>query len=285
MTTTRTKPLHGKVLLHGTLACRSGLRIGGSDGELAIGGLDATVIRDPLTRQPYIPGSSLKGKLRSLLERFSDKEFNHNGGTTNNPIWRHECADPACPVCRLFGASSPSRERGDNLPARVLVSDCFLTEESEKELAGIEGGMPYTEWKTENGLDRITCAANPRQIERVPAGAVFAFSLIYSVDDLAAVNEDLCHLLTLLRLLEDDALGGGGSRGNGRVSVTLTAAEVRTRDFYLGTEPAKVLPLAAGGSLAGGENARTLPEEAARHLTAAGAARTAGAAKATEAAQ
>jgi CRISPR/Cas system CMR subunit Cmr6 (Cas7 group RAMP superfamily) len=104
-TTTRPKPRHGPELLHGTLASRSGLRIGGSDGELAIGGLDATVIRDPLTRQPYIPGSSLKGKLRSLLERFSDKEFNHNGGTTNNPIWRHECAPtrlPGVPPLRRF---------------------------------------------------------------------------------------------------------------------------------------------------------------------------------------
>lgn len=237
------KPLLGKVILKGTIRCLTGLHIGGSNSELAIGGIDSTVIRDPLTQKPYIPGSSLKGKLRCLLERTLDKSFDHNGGSG---VYRHECTDGGCPVCRLFGSSAATRvEEKGNLPARLIVRDAHLTEESFQELEKVEGGLPYTEWKTENGLDRITCAATPRQIERVPAGAEFAFETVYSVEDIGALREDLGHLLEMLSLLEDDALGGGGSRGNGRVSVRIGRAVLRTRGYYLGKE--KEVPEELGG--------------------------------------
>lgn len=224
------KPLLGKILLTGTIQCLTGLHIGGSDSELAIGGIDSTVIRDPLTGQPYIPGSSLKGKLRSLLERSLNKEFNRSGG---RDIFRHECTDPNCPVCRLFGATAGREDKEGNLPARILVRDAHLTPESLAELDTIEGGLPYTEWKTENGLDRITCAANPRQIERVPAGARFIFDIVYTAEDAVSVKDDLANLLSMLRLLEDDALGGGGSRGNGRVAIRLEKTVVRVKGYYL----------------------------------------------------
>lgn len=238
---TRTRPLIGKVIIDGNILCKTGLHIGGSESALAIGGVDSAVIRDPLTGRPYIPGSSLKGKLRSLLERALEKDFNRNGGSG---IRRHECNDPSCPVCRLFGASVDAQDaNGCNLPSRLIVRDAFLNDESAAELEEIEGNLPYTEEKTENGLDRVTCAANPRQIERVPAGAGFDFQIIYSVEDRDQAAEDLDHLEALLRLLKDDALGGGGSRGNGRVTFTVKQALYRHRKHYLQGEEARRLEL------------------------------------------
>lgn len=243
------KPLLGKIILKGTIRCMTGLHIGGSDSELAIGGIDSTVIRDPLTQQPYIPGSSLKGKLRCLLERTLDKTFDHSGGSG---VYRHECTDPACHVCRLFGSSAATRNaEEDNLPARIMVRDAHLTPESLGKLEKIEGGLPFTEWKTENGLDRITCAANPRQIERVPAGAEFAFEMVYTVEATDSLSEDLSHVIEMLALLEDDALGGGGSRGNGRISVLFDKVVFRPRDYYLGKEEETVRELGIVPSSAG----------------------------------
>lgn len=228
------KPLLGKVIFEGTIRCLTELHIGSSKSEFAIGGIDSTVIRDPISQKPYIPESSLKGKLRCLLERTLHKSFDHSGGSG---VFRDERTDAACPVCRLFGSSTATRvEEKRNLPAKIIVRDAHLTEESFLELEKVEGELPYTEWKTENGLDRITCAANPRQIERVPVGAEFAFETIYAVEEAGALREDLGHVLEMLSLFEDEALGGGGSRGNGRVAVKIEQAVVRTRRYYLGKE-------------------------------------------------
>ena len=156
--------------------CKTGLHIGASKDNLDIGGLDAPVLRDPVTRAPYVPGSSLKGKLRSLLERRRGMLTIRHSGQGH----RHECTDPACPVCRLFGAAG-GRD-GDNIPARLIVRDSLLTEAELELLSAIDTGLQYTEWKFENALDRITAAANPRQLERVPAGARFTFELVYNVE-------------------------------------------------------------------------------------------------------
>jgi CRISPR-associated protein Csm3 len=221
------KPIKGKVILSGEIVCKTGLHIGASDTGLSIGGMDNPVIRDPLTKTPYIPGSSLKGKLRSLFERAKDMEFNKYGG---NNIYRHECSNSECPVCRLFGASSGS---GKNIPSRLQVRDAFLSEESLSKLSELDEGLPYTEWKAENSLDRITCAANRRPIERVPAGATFEFELVYTIEKDEDLKEDLNNLQAMLRLLEDDALGGGGSRGNGRVEIKIKDVLVRKIGHYI----------------------------------------------------
>lgn len=252
------KPLLGKVVFSGTIRCRTGLHIGGSEAELAIGGIDAYVIKDPLTRQPYIPGSSLKGKMRALMERFLQKEFNRRGG---NRINRHECSERNCPLCRLFGATKDG-PTGENMPARVLVRDSFLTPESASLLQEMELGLGYTEWKTENGLDRITCHAMPRTLERVPAGAVFSFEVVYNVENGEHLAEDVGNILNALHLVEDDYLGKGGTRGNGRVEIQLDAVEVRTPDHYRsGAEPL-LLEVPAGWK----EKARILPAETARQF-------------------
>lgn len=211
--------LRAKMVLEGEMKVLTGLHVGSAAAGLQIGSVDSPVVRDPVSRFPYVPGSSLKGKLRSLLEA-AEENIEPNNRSGGQGVERHECDDRqqalGCPVCRLFG--STGRDGGKNHPARLAVCDLPLTDDSKAELETVDTGLMYTEWKFENTLDRITAAAMPRQIERVPAGAVFGFRLIY--DDRAdaeALEEDILNLLSALRLLEDDALGGHGSRGYGRV--------------------------------------------------------------------
>ena len=85
--------------LEGTLELLSGLRIGASEGEIRIGGVDNQVIRNPINNEPYIPGSSLKGKVRSLLEWRS-------GAVKSVPLGIRDM-DPRYPgvrpILQLFG--------------------------------------------------------------------------------------------------------------------------------------------------------------------------------------
>ncbi|MBI2848718.1 MAG: type III-A CRISPR-associated RAMP protein Csm3 [Chloroflexi bacterium] len=229
------KKLYGKIKLDGEILCKTGLHIGASKDNLDIGGIDAPVLRDPLTRRPYIPGSSLKGKLRSLLERKEGMRYNRHSGMG---IYRHECAEPGCCVCRLFGATKEGRD-GDNLPARIIVRDCPLTRESVERLQKIDTGLQYTEWKFENALDRVTAAANPRQLERVPAGARFDFEIVYNVEsgDAQDISVDLTNLLETMGLLEDDFLGGHGSRGYGRIEFSLKKFASLKTAYYGAIDP------------------------------------------------
>lgn len=224
--------LRAKLVLEGELEVLTGLHVGSAAAGMQIGSVDSPVVRDPITNRPYIPGSSLKGKLRSLLEAAEGKEGNRSGGSRT---FRHECDDRKealkCPVCRLFG--SVGRSGWTNHPARLSVSDLLLTEESFGELALIDTGLMYTEWKFENTLDRITSDAMPRQIERVPAGARFSFRLVYDDrEDVEMLGEDIRNLACAMRLLEDDALGGHGSRGYGRVAFTRLRRSHRPVEMY-----------------------------------------------------
>ncbi len=199
------------------IECLTGLRIGAAETSISIGGMDNPVIRDPLTNRPYIPGSSLKGKMRSLLER-------RLGKSQNWPISQiriHVCMAPAeydtCPICKVFGRPAPSQERWFCL-TRLRVSDVFLTDESEERLRATPTDLPYTEVKTEAAIDRVTSAATPRSMERVPAGAVFGparFSLLRYEGDAANLLDTL---VEGFELLEADYLGGSGSRGSGRIA-------------------------------------------------------------------
>ncbi|BCB96602.1 type III-A CRISPR-associated RAMP protein Csm3 [Dissulfurispira thermophila] len=224
------KNILGKVQINGKIKCLTGLHIGASKENMEIGAIDSPVVRDPVTRQPYIPGSSLKGKMRSLLERALSVELGiagttkrRNIGTRNNEIWIHVCdsAEDAlqCPICRIFG--STGHNGGKNFPARLAVRDAYLTGDSVEKLSDIDTGLQYTEWKFENAIDRVTSAANPRQLERVPRGAEFDFELIYNVEDLHTVEEDLKNLALAIDLITLDSLGGHGSRGYGKVDIVI----------------------------------------------------------------
>lgn len=249
--------LLGKVIVTGRIVAKTGLHIGGAQGSLEIGGVDNGVIKD-VEGKPYIPGSSLKGKLRSLLERHEgylsqDKLVIQKRG--NPPIRIHICDDPECPVCLLFGRNSGSYGMADDsgrvtisnvTPTRLQVRDAFL------DVASIDAikdklDLDYTEVKFENSLDRITSAANPRQNERVPRGAAFDMEIVLNIlceEDKKLLNK----LLTAMKLLEDDCLGGGGSRGYGKVAFDALQVFWHNRESYeSGQLPAETL---AAGSLA-----------------------------------
>ncbi|MDI1471300.1 MAG: type III-A CRISPR-associated RAMP protein Csm3 [Thermodesulfovibrio sp.] len=222
------KNLIGKIKITGKIICKTGLHIGASKENVEIGTIDSPVVRDPITREPYIPGSSIKGKMRSLLEKalaiqlgILGSNNRRNIGTKNNPVYIHVCDDAEkaikCPICRLFG--STGKDGGKNFPARLIVRDANLTKESIEKLNNIDTGLQYTEWKFENAIDRVTSSANPRQLERVPRGAEFEFEIIYNVEDEETLQEDIDNLSLAIELLKLDALGGHGSRGYGKVEI------------------------------------------------------------------
>jgi CRISPR-associated protein Csm3 len=226
--------LHGRIFLRTNIELKTGLHIGGAAGGLEIGGVDKPVIRNPLNNQPYIPGSSLKGKLRSLLEKAYAAPQTTSIGQN---VYVHIAENPQqyadYPICSIFGTfpewgPEADKRRGFSVttPTRLTVRDVPLTQESERQLKALKTDLPYSEIKWEASIDRVTSAASPRQIERVPAGAVFGpAELVFSVysepekkgSDAAVL---FVHVIEALEYLEDDYLGGMGTRGNGRVQLT-----------------------------------------------------------------
>jgi CRISPR-associated protein Csm3 len=227
--------LKGRVFLTFEIEAVTGLHIGGTETGIEIGGVDKTVIRDPLTNRPYIPGSSLRGKLRSLLEKYRGLKQNQRIGQ----ITIHSCQDQpgyvTCDVCQVFGVPG-EREFGG--PTRLIVRDVHMSDASAEKLdKSGRTDLPYTEVKTEVSIDRVTSAANPRQMERVPAGTVFGQGemvySIYSGDDCEAAK-DIARLKVVvegLQLLEDDYLGGLGSRGSGKVRLGNISVSVRGANY------------------------------------------------------
>ncbi len=212
------------------LVLQTGLHIGAGDSEMHIGGIDNSVIKHPLTQSPYIPGSSLKGKIRTLLEWRS-------GAVQNNPLTLKDVSknpEEVKNILRLFGISGDTKNSEQEVAeigvSRLAFWDCALDAEWEKSIRN--DNQLLTEAKNENTIDRITSTAgNPRQTERVPAGAKFNFKLM-----LRQFEGDKPELLALvlkgLKLLEMDSLGGSGSRGYGKVKfVELTVnGELRSLD-------------------------------------------------------
>ncbi|MEJ5315306.1 MAG: type III-A CRISPR-associated RAMP protein Csm3 [Anaerolinea sp.] len=231
--------LKGRVLIRFDVVAKTGLHIGGTESGIEIGGVDKTVIRDPLTNRPYIPGSSLRGKMRSLLEKYKGLKQNQRIGQG----YIHSCgADKSdtlqtylnCDVCTTFGVPG---ERDFATPTRLIVRDVFMNEDSARQLEEAGTDLPYTEVKTEVSIDRVTSAANPRQMERVPAGTRFSGAeLVYSIYDGANCDarkdvERLKVIVEGLQLLLDDYLGGLGSRGSGKVDIEEICVEWRGKDY------------------------------------------------------
>ncbi|MFU2126544.1 type III-A CRISPR-associated RAMP protein Csm3 [Gallibacterium anatis] len=208
--------LNNIVEVKATLVLKTGLHIGSGDSEMHIGGIDNAVIKNPITQKPYIPGSSLKGKIRSLLEWRS-------GEVKEKPLSISDIkgsnAEMVKDILRLFGVSADSNKEESVLKeigvARLGFQDCEFTSDWEQYLE--ENNLSATEAKFENTIDRITSTAgNPRQTERIPAGAKFNFKL--TLRQFENDSENLIDLLLKgLRLLELDSLGGSGSRGYGKV--------------------------------------------------------------------
>jgi CRISPR-associated protein Csm3 len=231
------------IILDFVIHLRTGLRIGGSKETFEIGGIDNPVIKltstiydyygkdkHLLKDTPYIPGSSLKGKLRSLLEwALGRVEAMKNQNKAGKP-----CDCGKCDVCIVFGTGSSKTI--ENLPVnelpgppRAIFYDIYLTEKSYNNLR-----ENLTEVKVENRIDRITSRAEPRRFERIPAGSEFEGRIVYFVyEDDDFPKRFKSTILTGLSLLEDNYLGGSGSRGYGRVKFKNLKLIEREIDYYL----------------------------------------------------
>jgi CRISPR-associated protein Csm3 len=207
--------------LTGQIELLSGLHIGSGNTEIHIGGTDSPVIKNPITQQPYIPGSSIKGKIRSLLEWH----LGVVGDTKGEPLnFRHinqlniSIQEKAKNILKLFGGASDSKSDNDLIekigPSRLAFWDCALDPKWAEEMN--DKNLLLTEVKMENTIDRIRgTAEHPRNTERVPATAKFDFNLTIRVHD----DEDLTDtILVGLKLLELTGLGGSGSRGYGKIA-------------------------------------------------------------------
>jgi len=189
--------MYGKIRIQCKLIVLTGMHIGDSSAFSAIGAVDSQVVRDPLTGLPIVPGSSLKGKLRTLLARSISGDIQHM------PDYK----DDDERVRRLFGSAKPVQA------ARLQFADCFVSNAEEMRRVGI------TEVKAENSIRRDTGEANPRFIERVSRGTAFDVNMVYDVADESQIEEDFALLAKGMKLLQMDYLGGHGTRGSGRVSL------------------------------------------------------------------
>lgn len=225
--------LYGRVIFTMNIQAKTGLHIGGSSTGLEIGGVDNPVIRDLLTGVPYIPGSSLRGKMRSQLEKALGLRQNNSIGSQ---VKIHTCkttadyeANGGCPVCHIFGVPGETDIQGST---RLVVRDVPMTPESVNKLIKAHTDLAFTELKTEVAIDRVTSAATPRNLERVPAGTVFGpAELVFSIYEMADVDR-LTRILEGLQLVQDDYLGGAGSRGSGKVEFTDIHVSARNGKHY-----------------------------------------------------
>lgn len=205
--------------IKGKITLKSGLHIGAGDMEMKIGGTDNPVIKHPHTLEPFIPGSSLKGKVRSLLEMRSGL-MEKSGGKPLSPSDLKKCNDEekkdGKKILRLFGSSGAADDEDltELGPTRVSFADAFLNEKWRKKATDNQWSL--IEVKSENTIDRIKgTAEHPRFIERVPSGVEFDFCVALKIMENDKGLEDF--LIEGLRLLQRDALGGSGSRGYGKI--------------------------------------------------------------------
>jgi CRISPR-associated protein Csm3 len=237
--------LDKKIIIKGIIKAETGLAIGGSNSAMDIGGVDKGVIRNVATNEPYIPGSSLKGKMRSLLELRNGQI---GGASTAAGVVKNGADDDyAHRAVKLFGnakgekpnkddkganETEAQKESNKQRPSRIIVRDACLNKEQVKANFFDKTDLPFTEVKTEVVIDRITSKAMPRQMERVPAGALFNFELVlnvFSEDNEKHLLEDI---FASLQLVQDDYIGGSGSRGSGQVSFHIEQVRERGVEFY-----------------------------------------------------
>lgn len=238
--------LLGYIKITGEIEALTGLHIGGTADSIDKGGIDNPVIKNPVTNEPYIPGSSLRGRIRSLLEKRNALLHKNELSEMATGIWmeiyiKEEDALKS-EVCRLFGNSASEK----SVPSVLIVRDALLSKQDTNDYRRedyVKNGLPVTEAKMEIAVDRITAHAVPRTIERVPAGAKFEFEIIYKVQtyengefekessDYGTKSDeklrvDLKNILWALEQIEThDGLGGNTSRGHGQVNICINGLE------------------------------------------------------------
>jgi CRISPR-associated protein Csm3 len=211
--------LKSKIFISGEILLHSGLHIGGAKSSLEIGGLDNPVIKS-VNGVPYIPGSSLKGKLRSMLAKLD--------GTMN-------VDDDSEEVRSIFGCA----KKGSEKVTRLIVRDATLDTtafKQNKDFEDVEFETTYGEVKWENVIDRKRgTAKDPRQIERVPVGSIFKFEMVFDDYDDKQTDTFLTKIRLAMRLLEGDYIGGSGTRGYGKIKFeTVTFKQKNVEAFEQG---------------------------------------------------
>ena len=204
--------MYAKIQITGILEVVTGMHIGGSSAFAAIGAVDSPVIKDSRDNLPMIPGSSLKGKMRTLLA----KEYNETVAAKPD--------DDNERIVRLFG----SAKKGNIKRSRIQIADMVMVNADEFRQ---RGSQSLTEIKFENTINRLTAVANPRQIERVIRGSEFDLDMIYEVEEESEIVEDLSMLAEGMKLLQYDYLGGHGSRGYGKVRFKDVQADTVVGDL------------------------------------------------------
>jgi len=244
--------LKGVLEIEMIMECLTGLRIGAGPEALEIGGAENPIIKDPLMHLPYIPGSSLKGAMRAHYELFSAKEIEHEvvkSEEEKKKIRIHMCKESDCEICRVFGRTpeklgeASEKEQGGGKQGegtgqlqddtvyitRLKVDDAYPTEETIRKWEKLSPGGIEVKW--ENVLDRLTSRANPRAVERVPRGSEFKIMMSYKIFDQKDVD-NVAVIFQSLKLVEDDYLGGYGSRGYGRVRFKNITMRLKKREYY-----------------------------------------------------
>jgi CRISPR-associated protein Csm3 len=250
-----TNKFSANIFIKGKIECLTGLYIGGSKDKFEIGGVDNPVHRDPLSRYPYIPGSSLKGKLRMLLE-YSLGVVDAKEGAPST----------AKEITNLFGIGAGKAETSQGETQRssvidqkkeniksgsvsLIVRDAYPDADTVKKWETLDSELLYTEYKPENTIDRITSEANPRTMERVVKGSFFDFEIILAVYEDIFVSEienaeyiaQLKNIQTAMMLLEHSTLGGSGSRGYGKIKFhVIKPIMVKCEDYVGNNEKYKL---------------------------------------------
>lgn len=202
--------MYAKIQITGKFEVVTGMHIGGGSAFAAIGAVDSSVIKDTQSKLPMIPGSSLKGKMRTLLaKRYNDRIV--------------EPDNDAPEIIRVFG----SAKKGQTHSSRIIVADMIMSNSEELHKKEINS---MTEVKFENTISRQTAVANPRQIERVIRGAQFDLDIIYEVEAVDEILSDMRLVAEGMKLLQYDYLGGHGSRGYGKVKFNDVCADVVVGD-------------------------------------------------------
>lgn len=225
-------------IINGEITCKTGLHIGGSLETIEIGGSDNPIIRDTVSNLPFIPGSSIKGKLRSLLELSDKKSSLSVIKKKGNPSTEGIAAE-------FFGvannnesskANKDSESSNDNFHNKLIVRDAFPTEDTIKMWDKHSDIIDGAELKYENSLNRITSEAKPRNIERVPVNSKFKLEIVLSIYDKTYTTksnyESLKPLFKSMKLLQDDYLGGSGTRGFGKIEFENITIKERGLEYY-----------------------------------------------------
>ncbi len=232
----------GNMVFSGEIVCLTGMHIGGNKDKIEIGGIDNPVIKHPTTNYPYIPGSSIKGKARMMLEILSGKiEVKGDRKKDGNT---HNCNEINCPVCRLFGTSAEKSQAG---PSRLIFRDAYPTDDTIEMWNTMESDLPYTEHKWENTINRLTSSANPRDMERVVKDSKFHFEIVFCMfdgfgterNDAQPDSDYLKNFISSLKLIQETALGGSGSRGYGKVEFVINDIKFLSKEYYLKDEKPK----------------------------------------------